>query len=94
MGPIWMMAIVLAFATTILSAIILYVYLKTLRYSRSKLTIGLTLFAVFLIAQGILTLHSYAQMAAKFGPEVGIPSMLLSLTQLLAITFLFIATWQ
>ena len=94
MGPIWMTAILLASATTILSALILYVYVRALRYTKSKLTVGLTLFAMFLIIQGLLALHSYTQLAARFGPEVGLPSMLLSLTQLLAITFLLIATWQ
>ncbi len=89
-----MTAILLALATTILSAIILFIYVRTLRYTKSKLTIGLTLFAAFLIIQGMLALHSYTQLAARFGPEVGLPSMLLSLTQLLAIAFLFIATWQ
>lgn len=93
-GVIWIGAISITAFTAALASIVFYVYLRSLRFGRSRLSLGLVLFAAFIVMQSVVALYSYFQLAGSFGPEVGFPAMVISLTELLAISFLLWATWQ
>lgn len=93
-GIFWIGAIGTAMITSLLASFILYIYLRGLRYGRSRISLGLAVFAAFIFAQSLIAVYNYFILAGSFGPEVGLPAMTISLTELLAIAFLFWATWQ
>ncbi|MDJ0270652.1 MAG: hypothetical protein NXY59_08955 [Aigarchaeota archaeon] len=91
---IWMSAITMAGISAILTVLILYLYLRALRFGVSRITLGHVLFAFLILAQSLIALASFTQLATRFGPEVGTPAMLISLAGLLAVGFLAWAAWQ
>lgn len=93
-GIIWLAAIISSIILIALSSLILYVYLKGLRFIFSRLSLGLTLFAFFLLIQGIVSLYNFINLANQFGPEVGLPAFLIITIEVIALSSLFWATWE
>ena len=93
-GIVWASAIALAASSIAVATVLLYFYSRSFRNRFSKIALGHFMFAVFIIAQSVIALLSYINLASRFGPEVGFPALLISLTGLLALGFLFWSIWQ
>ena len=93
-GVVWLGAIILALVSTALASVMIYLYYRILKYGVSKVTIGHFIFATLMLSQSLVALGSYINLATKFGPEVGIPAVFISLTGALAVGFLVWATMQ
>lgn len=93
-GVVWMGAIALAFVSAILASVVIYMYYRILRYGYSRITIGHFIFAFLMLLQSLIALGSYINLAARFGPEVGLPAVFISLTGALAVGFLIWAMLQ
>ncbi len=66
------MIITVAFSSinSVLLVILLFLYGKIVFKTKALYPIGLFLFALFLLAQNLLAIFSYADMQAYFGPGV------------------------
>ena len=93
-GVIWLGALVMAGASIILTSMVLLIYSRIIKYGASKIAVGHLLFASAILVQNLVAFTSYLNLANKFGPEVGLPAMLISLTGVIAVGFLVWATWQ
>ena len=93
-GVIWLGAIALALASAVLVSIVAVMYYRMLRFGISKITLGHFVFSVLMLMQSLVALVSYVNLASRFGPEVGLPAMFISLMGVLAVGFLVWATLQ
>jgi len=93
-GVIWLGALIMAAASIILAAMVLLVYSRIIKYGASKITVGHLFFASGILVQNLVAFASYLNLANKFGADVGLPAMLISLTGVIAVGFLVWAIWQ
>ena len=93
-GLVWGTTIVLTTLSIVMSGLILYVYYRGLRVSISRLTLGLFMFALFMLVESVVSLYQYVSLSTRFGPEVGYPALSISLAGVVALGFLLWATWQ
>lgn len=93
-GVVWMGAIALASISAILASFVIYMYYRILKYGHSRITMGHFMFASLLFLQSLIALGSYINLATRFGPEVGLPAVFISLTGALAVGFLVWAILQ
>jgi len=62
-------AIAFSAVNSVLLLGLLYIYARIAAHSRAANSIGLVVFAVFLLATNVLTVYSYAAMSPFFGSE-------------------------
>lgn len=66
-----MMVVAVIFATlnSIILLSLLFIYGRIVMRTRASYSVGLMIFAVFLLAQNLATIYSYVDMAPFFEPE-------------------------
>jgi hypothetical protein len=69
MDPMMDVAIVFSALNAALLVVLLYVFASIAIRSRASHSVGLTFFALLLLANSVLTAYSYATMAPFFGRE-------------------------
>lgn len=85
--------VALAGANVVLALVLGSVYWRNHREIKSPFTLGLLLFAVFLVVHNALTVYRYATMMGM--GLIGTPSSLLEgLLQAAAVVALLVATWR
>jgi len=82
-------------ALSILSLIgLLYVYFKNLQKIKSKFTIGLVIFAMFFLAQNLLSLYFNITMMEQYAPMFELYECVFTILQTIAFAVLLIITWE
>lgn len=74
--------------TTILTVVsvsalgmLIHIYIKNLKKIKSKFTIGLFVFALLFLIQGLISLYYYLTMMEYYSPEVEVHVFILTLLQ-------------
>ena len=73
---------------------VLYVYAQNYRGLKSKLTLGLLLFASLLLVHNLLGVYFFVTMATYYVPEVALMIFGLSFVETLALGTLMWITWR
>ncbi|MBI2541437.1 hypothetical protein HYV80_01895 [Candidatus Woesearchaeota archaeon] len=87
--------------TTILAVVsvsalgmLLHIYIKNLRKIKSRFTIGLFIFALLFLVQGLISLYYYLTMMDYYSPEVEVHVFILTLLQTVGFLILLKITWE
>ncbi len=93
-GTVWLINIVLSSASVALLATLLFIYGRNLREVRSAFALGLTLFALLLLAESAMSIWSFFSMDAQgIGAEVALPMLYLNVAKVSAFSILAAISW-
>jgi hypothetical protein len=95
LGTLWMIDLVLAAASLIFLAALLYVYGTNFRSLRSPLSLGLIIFAALFFIENAAAMYFYVSLAdGGFGASVAIPMLALNAVELVGFATLFFISWR
>lgn len=94
-GTIWLINIILASASVALLAALLFIYGRNLRQVRSAFALGLTIFALLFLAEGVMGIVSFFSMDAQgIGAAVALPLLYLNVVKTSAFGVLAVISWS
>jgi len=93
-GPFWVANITLAAVNVAVIAGVLYIYASNFGPLKSKLALGLIIFAGVLVLQNIVAMFMYWQLAQQYAAAVATPILVITALETTGLLFLFWATWR
>ena len=99
LGTLWMIDVVLAAASIVVLALLLFIYRSNFRSLRSPLSFGLIVFAVLFLLENLAAMYFYFSWSdslstSGYAGAVAMPMLILNAVELVGFSTLLLVSWR
>jgi len=99
LGTLWMIDVVLAAASIVVLALLLFIYRSNFRSLRSPLSFGLIVFAALFLLENLAAMYFYFSWSdslstSGYAGSVAMPMLILNAVELVGFSTLLLVSWR